>query len=123
MFGNLGQLGQLGSLLKNMGEFREKIAQTAEALKSERFTGSAGGGLVEFDVSGALEPLGCRIDPTFFAQQDREMLEDLVTAAVLDALNRAKQSQKERMTKTAEELGLPGLDALQNGGFPGFPGM
>ena len=121
MFGNMGQML---SMLGNVGKVREMMEKVSQQLKEMRLTGSAGGGMVEVDVSGAREPLACRIAPAMFTDPDREMIEDLVTSAMVDAMNRATETQRRLITDAAGELGIPGLaDMIGNAGFPGIPGM
>ena len=60
-------------------------------LKIRRTTGASGGGMVEVEINGALEVLGCKIEPQLFAQGDRELLEDLLVAAMNDAVTKGKQ--------------------------------
>ncbi len=76
--------------------------------RGARPTGSAGGGLVEVEVNGLSEVLNCRIDPSFDAAADREMLEDLVAAAVNQALEKAKQLHAEAIKSLAGNM--PGLE-------------
>ncbi|HUY33232.1 MAG TPA: YbaB/EbfC family nucleoid-associated protein [Pirellulales bacterium] len=122
----LGALGNLGSLFKQAKQLEGKLAGMTDDLRSRRATGAAGGGLVEVEVNGLEEVLQCRIDPGLFAQGDRELMEDLVCAAVNLALEKAKQLHAEAMRSVAGGISLPGLDEalakLTGGGSsPGGP--
>ena len=83
-------------------------------MKNRRATGTAGGGMVEIEVNGLLEVLRCRIDPQLFAQGDRELVEDLVVAAMNQAVAKGKQLHAEaaegidRRPATARAPGGPG---------------
>ena len=102
-------MGQLFSLMKNAGEIREKMGAMQEALAAMRVEGAAGGGMVTAEASGQQKLLSVRIDPEFFASGDREMLEDLVTAAVNQAMEKARVAAAEEMQKNVE---IPGLGEM-----------
>ena len=66
------------------------MGQITEEMRKRRVTGIAGGGMVEIEVNGLMEALRCRIDPQLITQNDRELLEDLITAAVNQAIAKGK---------------------------------
>jgi DNA-binding YbaB/EbfC family protein len=103
-------LGNLGSFLKQAQSLGGRLEVLTQELKSRRATGNAGGGLVEIEVNGLGEVLGCRIDPKLFEQGDRELIEDLVRGAINQALNKGKQLHAEAMKSLAGNMPLPGLD-------------
>jgi DNA-binding YbaB/EbfC family protein len=104
-------LAQLGSLLKQAHAITGRMKELNEELRNRRATGSAGGGMVEVEINGALEVLACRIDKQLVEQGDREMIEDLLTTAVNQAVSKAKQLHTEAMKSLAGGLEVPGLDA------------
>ena len=104
------ELSGLGSLLKQAQAMSGRMQEVAEQLRNRRATGSAGGGMVEIEVNGLVEVLRCKIDPGLFAQGDRELLEDLVAAAVNDASTKAKALHAEAMRSVTGGLNVPGLD-------------
>lgn len=113
MFKGLGDLANIGSLMKQAQEMGGKMKQLTEELKSKRVTGSAGAGLVEVEANGIGEVLAVRIDPSLFAKQDRELVEDLLPAAINAAQQKSKELYAEQMQLIAGGLNLPGLgDAL-----------
>lgn len=115
MFKGLGNLSNLGAMLKQAQEMGSKLQEVQQQLKSKRATGSAGGGMVEVEVNGANEVLAVRIDPELFAKGDREMIEDLLPAAINQAIDKAKQLHAEAMRDMTQGMNLPGLDeALAN---------
>jgi nucleoid-associated protein EbfC len=106
-------LGNLASLVRHAQEIGGRMGGLADELKVQRVTGAAGGGLVEVEANGLAEILGCRIDPKLFEQNDRELVEDLVIAAVNQALAKAKQLHAEAVKGLTGGIELPGLqDAL-----------
>lgn len=108
-------LTNLGSLLKQAQEIGGKIQGLSEELRHRRATGTAGGGMVEVEVNGLLEVLRCQIDPELVRQADRELIEDLVTTAVNQALTKGKQLHAEALKSMTGGLDLPGLDAALGG--------
>lgn len=105
-----GALGNLGAILKQARQIEGRLAGVGDELRSQRATGSAGGGLVELEVNGLEEVLKCRIDPSLIAQGDRELIEDLVCAAANQAIAKAKQLHADAMKSLAGGFNLPGLD-------------
>jgi len=106
-------LGNLMSLMKQAQSMGDRLKTLGEELKAKRATGSAGGGMVEFEINGLGEVLRCHIDPSLVARGDREMLEDLVAAAASDASAKARTLHMETMKGLAGGIELPGMeDAL-----------
>ena len=103
-------LAGLGSLLKQAQEISGRMKGLHEELRTRRASGSAGGGMVEVEVNGVLEVLRCRIDPTLVAQGDRELIEDLVTTAVNQALAKGKELHAEALKSMTGGLDVPGLE-------------
>lgn len=112
-------IGGLGSLLKQAGQISSKMEGLNDELRSQRATGSAGGGMVEVDVNGLVEVLDCRIDSTLFSQGDSEMLEDLVVGAVNQAVSKAKQLHAESLRSMTGGIELPGLEDAMGKFFGG----
>jgi nucleoid-associated protein EbfC len=109
VFKGLSGLANLPGLLKQAQEMGGKLEQLSAELKSKRVTGSAGGGLVEVDLNGAGEALAVRIDPSLIQKQDRELLEDLLPAAINAARQKAKELHTETMQQLTGGMALPGL--------------
>ncbi len=107
-------LGNLFSMMKQAQQLSGQIGGLKEELQGQKVTGSAGGGLVQVEASGLGEVLNCKIDPSLFKEQDRELLEDMITAAVNQALMKAKQLHQDAMKKLASGMNLPGLDEALN---------
>jgi DNA-binding YbaB/EbfC family protein len=118
MFKGLGQLANLPALLKQAQEMGGKMQQLAAEMRAKRVTGAAGGGLVEVEANGLGEVLAVRLDPTLIEKQDRELIEDLLPAAINAAQQKAKQLHAESMQQLAGGVQLPAgiADALNQFG-------
>ncbi|MGA2620745.1 MAG: YbaB/EbfC family nucleoid-associated protein [Thermoguttaceae bacterium] len=111
MFKGLGNLGALWKQAQQLGGQFEKLT---EELKHRRASGTAGGQLVEIEVNGLLEVLRCSIDPQLMAQGDRELLEDLIVAAVNQAIQQGKQLHATAIKEMTGGLQIPALkEALE----------
>ena len=102
----------LGSLLKQAQALQNQLTTAQQDAASRIAEGSAGGGMVTAKVNGRLEVLEVRLDPTLLEKPDREMLQDLVVAAVNDAVRRAQRMLADEMGKLTGQLGmkLPGSE-------------
>ena len=111
------QLGQVAGLLQQLPKLKAEMERLQERLSQVVALGDAGAGMVKVRVNGKLEVLSCSISEEAFRSGDREMLEDLLRAAVNQAMERARQHAAEETSKMAASLGLPpGL------GLPGVQG-
>ncbi len=99
----------MGNLLKKAQQLQEKMAKLQEELSEKTIETSAGGGMVTVIATGKQEIASIKIDPEVVNQEDIEMLEDLVLAAVNDALFQAKQMVSEEMSKLTGGVNIPGL--------------
>ena len=103
-------IGNLASLMKSAQQMGGKMQEINDQLKAARATGSAGGGMVEIEVNGLGEVLRAKIDPALLASGDREMIEDLLPAAINQAQAKAKGLHRDAMQAMTEGLNLPGLN-------------
>lgn len=108
-FGGPGGLGNLGGMMKQAKKMYEAVQKAQEELAEERIETTSGGGMVKATVSGKGELLEVKIDPQVVDPEDVEMLEDLVTTAIREALSKARELEAERTKKVTGGLGLPGL--------------
>lgn len=101
----------LSGLLKQAQQLQERLASAQDDLAKRTVEGTAGGGMVTVVVNGRLEIVSVRIDPTLLEQPDREMLQDLVTAAVNAGIRAAQRMMGEEMGKLTGGLPfkLPGM--------------
>ena len=102
-------MNNLGNLLKQAQKFQSQVSQIQAELAEQRVEVSAGGGMVTAVVNGRQELLAVHIDPQVVDPTDLEMLEDLVVAAVSEAMTRASEMAAERMRKLTGGLELPGI--------------
>lgn len=98
--------GQIGQLMQQAQRMQEQMKQAQEEIAQMEVTGSAGGGMVNITMSGAHEVRRVEIDRKLFAD-DPEMAEDLVAAAVNDAVNKVATASKEKMGGLTSGLNLP----------------
>ena len=97
----------LGQMLR---QAQENLQRAQDELASLEVTGSAGGGVVTVTMNGRYQARGVSIDDAFVGG-DRQMLEDLVAAAINDAVRKAEELSREKMAGFTAGLGLPpGLD-------------
>jgi DNA-binding YbaB/EbfC family protein len=108
MFKNLANLG---SLMRQAQEMGGKMQEVSDRLKSQKVVATAGGGMVEVEMNGLGQMLRLVIEPELVEKNEREMLEDLIPAAVNDAIQKAKQLHVEEMKSLTNGLELPGLDS------------
>jgi DNA-binding YbaB/EbfC family protein len=98
--------GGLGNILKQAQKMQEELQRTQERLAQEAVTGEAGGGMVKVTMNGRHEVKRVAIDPTLMTD-DREMLEDLVAAAVNAAVQRVAERTQATMAGLTAGLPLP----------------
>ncbi|MCR9295934.1 MAG: YbaB/EbfC family nucleoid-associated protein [bacterium] len=112
MFKNLNGFAQLLKTASSMGE---RVKEIKESLGREIVNGSAGGDLVQVEVSGLGEVRKLRIAPELMEKADVEMIEELVPAALNEALAQVRQLHVEKMREATGGLELPGLDDALSG--------
>ncbi|HLU30203.1 MAG TPA: YbaB/EbfC family nucleoid-associated protein [Acidimicrobiia bacterium] len=96
-------------LMKQAQKMQEQLAAAQEELASRTFEGSAGGGVVTATVSGSHELISVAIDPSVVDPDDVEMLQDLVVAAVNQAMRNASEAAGDQLGGLAGGLDLGGL--------------
>ena len=99
-------------MLRQVQQMQAEVAKAQESLKQEVVEASAGGGMVTVKMSGDLELREVKIDPEAIDPDDVELLQDMITAAVTEALRSAQELAASRMgaaTGGLGDLGLPGL--------------
>ena len=98
--------GPLGNLMKQAQEMQANLQKAQEELANLEVTGESGGGMVRVVMTGRHDVRQVSIDTTLLGE-DREMLEDLVAAAVNDAVRRVEEESKSRLAGMASGLDLP----------------
>ena len=99
----------LGNILKQAQEIHSKISQLQEEMAGKKVEASSGGGMVNVVMNGKLEVLSIRIDPEVVNREDVEMLQDLIVAAVNEAIRKSQEMMAEEMKKVTGGLSIPGL--------------
>ncbi len=107
MLKGLGGLGDMAGMMKKAQEMQTKMAEMQEELHSVMVTGEAGAGLVKATASAKGDLKALDIDPSIFNGDDKEVVEDLILAAIKDAQAKAAEKAQEEMGKLTEGLGLP----------------
>lgn len=97
--------GNIAQLMQQAQKVQENLKKAQQELASLEVTGQAGGGLVEVVMNGRHEVRKVSIDPD--VADDREMIEDLVAAAINDAVNRVQALSQEKMSGLAGGMPLP----------------
>jgi DNA-binding YbaB/EbfC family protein len=105
--GGLGGLGDMGKMMKTAQEMQEKMMRLQDDLQSMTVTGESGAGLVKATATAKGELTALDIDPSIFNADDKEVVEDLILAAIKDAQSRAAALSAEEMRKITDSLGLP----------------
>jgi hypothetical protein len=103
-------LGNMVSVMRQARQLGAQMQAVTDKLKSQRATASTGAGMVEVEVNGLGEVLRVKIDPALVARGEREMIEDLIPAAVNQAVAKAKQLHLDAFQSAAADLNMPGLD-------------
>jgi DNA-binding YbaB/EbfC family protein len=105
--GGMGMPGGMGNLMSQMQRLQDEMAKTQEALADEEVTATAGGGMVTVVATGAQEIRAITIKPEAVDPDDVELLQDMVLAAVNEAIQKSKALAEERMGSLTGGLGLP----------------
>ena len=107
MLKGLGGLGDMAKMMKTAQEMQGKMAQLQEDLATMEVTGESGAGLVKAVATAKGELKALDIDPSIFNSDDKEVVEDLILAAIKDAQSKAQERSQEEMQKLTSEMGLP----------------
>jgi DNA-binding YbaB/EbfC family protein len=98
--------GGIGNLMKQAQAMQESMQKAQEELASLEVTGESGGGMVKVTMTGKHEVRRVAIDDSLLAD-DKDMLEDLVSAAINDAVHKVEATTQERMSGLTSGLNLP----------------
>ena len=101
--------GGQAEMLKRVQQLQEDMANTQAELESKEYDVSSGSGMVNIRINGKKEILSVKIDPTVVTPDDVEMLEDLLAAAVNEAIRLVEDTNEQEMSKLTGGLNLPGL--------------
>jgi DNA-binding YbaB/EbfC family protein len=107
MLKGLGQLGDMAKIMKQAQEMQSRMSEVQERLDEIEVTGEAGAGLVRVTASAKGTVKRLSVDPSLFVPEEREVVEDLIVAAIQDAQGRAMEAAQAEMGKLTEGLALP----------------
>ena len=110
------QIGQIASMMKNLPKMKAAMEELQKNLGQITAEGSSGGNMVTAKVNGRMEVLSCSISDEAMKLQDREMLEDLIIAAVNQAIVKVNLLRADETQKLAANLGVP----VPEEGMPGL---
>jgi nucleoid-associated protein EbfC len=104
-----GSFGELGSLLKQAQQMQRDLDRVREELRNKTVEGSAGGGAVKVQVTGDRQVTKVEIAPDLLQKPDKQMLEDLLLAALRDGISKATRLSNESLSRITGGINLPGL--------------
>ena len=104
-----GAPSNMQSMLKQAQKMQEDMAAKQEELEACEYEVAAGGGVINVKINGKKEILSVKIDPEVVDPDDVETLEDLVVAAVNEAIKKVETVSAEEMQKITGSMGLPGM--------------
>lgn len=107
MLKGLGAMGDMAKMMKAAQEMQGKMAQLQEDMHSIIVTGESGAGLVKATCTAKGELKSLDIDPSIFNGDEKEVVEDLILAAIKDAQSKASDRAQAEMSKLTEVMGLP----------------
>lgn len=100
-----GMPGNMNNLMKQAQRMQRQMEESQKELESKEFTAAAGGGAVEVTVTGKKEVTKVKLDPEAVDPEDVEMLEDVIMAAVNEALRKADEATAANMAKLTGGFG------------------
>ena len=105
-------------MMAQINQMQERLAKAQEEIENRVATGTAGGGAVKVEITGAYRVKSLHIDPEVIDPDDLSMVEDLVTAAVNEALQQVQAFHSDNLAGLTGGLNLPGLGGTDPGGAP-----
>lgn len=98
--------GAMGNLMQQAQQMQQKMQAMQEEMARLEVTGEAGGGMVKVTLNGKHEGRKVQLDPDLL-KDDKDLLEDLVAAAITDASHKLERTQKEKMSEVTGGMNLP----------------
>jgi len=102
----LGDLGNLGDMMKQAKEMQDKMQKMQEEIANMEITGESGAGMIKVTMTGRYDVKKIHIDPSLMSE-DKEILEDLIAAAVNDAVKRVEQNTQDQMADLTGGMQMP----------------
>jgi nucleoid-associated protein EbfC len=107
MLKGLGNLGDMAKMMKQAQDMQAKMGEMQDGLANINVVGQSGAGMVVATTNAKGEIKALEIDPSLFDPDQKEVIEDLIVAAIKDAQAKAQEAHQSEMAKMAEGLGLP----------------
>ncbi|GAA0783571.1 YbaB/EbfC family nucleoid-associated protein [Marinobacterium sediminicola] len=98
--------GGMGNLMKQAQKMQEEMQKAQEEIQRAEVTGESGAGLIKITMNGRHDVKAVQIDESLM-EEDKEILEDLIAAAVNDAVRKVEHNTQERMAKVTSGMGMP----------------
>lgn len=106
---NMGPMGNIGNMMKQAQKLQSKMMKLQEELADQTVEASAGGGMVKVVANGKQAIVSISIEKEVVDPEDVEMLQDLIKAAVNDALTKSQEMVSSQMSKLTGGMNIPGL--------------
>ena len=107
MLKGLGGLGDMAKMMKAAQDMQGKMAEMQDELANATVVGESGAGLVRATANGKGVLTALEIDPSIFNPDEKEVVEDLILAAIKDAQSKAEERSQSEMARMTESMGLP----------------
>ena len=107
MFKGMGGLGDMAKMMGQAKEMQERMSQLQKELATTEIGGESGAGLVKARATAKGVLTGLDIDPSIFNAEEKEVVEDLILAAIKDAQDKAMAHQSAELQKLSQEFGFP----------------
>ena len=99
--------GNIGNMMKQAQMMQANLQRAQQEIASLQVTGEAGGGMAKVTMTGKHQVLRVALDPSIVSADDKDMLEDLVAAAVNDAVQKVERATQEKMSSVMGGMNLP----------------
>ena len=106
-FGSLGGLGDMAKMMSAARDMQGKVEEFQKSLEGISVTGEAGAGLVRVTATAKGDLTGIEIDPSIFVPSEKQVVEDLILAAIRDAQDKAQARAQSEGQRLAGDMGLP----------------
>jgi len=103
---NKGGMGGMGNIMKQAQKMQEEMQKAQEEVAKAEVTGESGAGLVSIVMNGRHDVKRVSIDDSLM-EDDKEILEDLIAAAINDAVRKVESNTQEKMAKITQGMGMP----------------
>ena len=107
MLKGLGNFGDMAKMMQTAKDMQAKMQKAQDDLALITVTGESGAGLVKATATAKGELTALEIDPSIFVASEKEIVEDLILAAIKDAQRRAQDRMQDEMARITQDMGLP----------------